>query len=341
MKSERKGNLELLRILCMILIIIHHYCLHGGIQDAETMIGNQFVSNIGLIIGRLASNGFVIITGYFLFQYKFKVQKIIKLILETIFYAILTNIVMIVLLGDEFQKYLAYSIFPISFKVNWFITAYLSIYILIPLIRPTLNKLTKQNYLILLLILGIAITIIPTCLGMIYNTDVEPFGEIVSVLYVALIGGYISKFDVCIFKNKIGDIIFILGGLLVASERIYLRNNQFGSIIIAVLLLDLFKKMQIKNNKLITFFSSSCLGVLLLHDNEFFNEAVWKKILKTEAYYTAPTLNLILHIFVCTIAILLIGSIIDYIRRKIEEKTIGKILDRSKTLEKVNEIFNN
>lgn len=27
---ERKSNIELLRIIAMVMIVFHHYCVHGG-----------------------------------------------------------------------------------------------------------------------------------------------------------------------------------------------------------------------------------------------------------------------------------------------------------------------
>lgn len=30
-KTKRKSNIELLRIICIIMIIAHHYTIHGGL----------------------------------------------------------------------------------------------------------------------------------------------------------------------------------------------------------------------------------------------------------------------------------------------------------------------
>ena len=325
--KNRQGNLEILRILCMILIIFHHYCVHGGLQNADVLLGNELVSIIGIIVGKAASNTFALITGFFLFKYRFKIQKVIKLYFEVLFYAILVSIIMIILLGKAYAKNIIYEIFPISLNVNWFITAYIVILFLIPLIRPALDKLTKLEYLKILFFLGLGISIIPSIASIFLNIGIEPFGKV------------ISKFNICILKKKIYDIISILIMLLVFNPINYISSNQIGSVVVAILLFDLFRKMNIKNNKIITFFSSSCLGVLLLHDNIFFNEQIWMYIFKTQYYYNAPTITLLKHILLCIISIFLIGSVIDFIRRKIEDKVINKVLNDSKKLNRINEIF--
>lgn len=52
-----------------------------------------------------------------------------------------------------------------------------------------------------------------------------------------------------------------------------------------------------------------------------------------------PISIIILHIICCTYFIFIIGSIIDYFRRKVE-RFISKYLDNNETLNKINSAFN-
>ena len=36
-KTKRKSNIELLRIICIIMIIAHHYTIHGGLGQYYTL----------------------------------------------------------------------------------------------------------------------------------------------------------------------------------------------------------------------------------------------------------------------------------------------------------------
>lgn len=67
-KKERNSSLELLRIICIILIIAHHYSYHGGYDGVtyeNLSAGVIFIQIIGMF-GRMACSIFALISGYFL-----------------------------------------------------------------------------------------------------------------------------------------------------------------------------------------------------------------------------------------------------------------------------------
>lgn len=42
-ENQRKSNFELLRIFAMVLIILHHYALHGGLIDVNSFGVNKYM----------------------------------------------------------------------------------------------------------------------------------------------------------------------------------------------------------------------------------------------------------------------------------------------------------
>ena len=48
-ENERKSNFELSRIFAMVLIILHHYALLGGLIDINTFVVNKYIGTICLI----------------------------------------------------------------------------------------------------------------------------------------------------------------------------------------------------------------------------------------------------------------------------------------------------
>ncbi len=65
--EQRQSSIELLRIIAMILIVAHHFEIHGGFaypQDAVSVnrIWMQFISSGG----KVGVNIFVLLSGYFL-----------------------------------------------------------------------------------------------------------------------------------------------------------------------------------------------------------------------------------------------------------------------------------
>lgn len=336
-KNERQGNLEVLRIFSMILIIFHHYFVHGGYEGNN----NIFLLIIAKNVGKIAADIFVLISGYFIFKSKFKIQKIIKIIFEFIFYSVLVNIIMAILIPQmNLTKYLVVSFFPTFFKLHWFVVAYIGMYLIIPFIKPMLNNLSQKEYLFILIILGFFISVVPTLIAIVLNVaSTSQFGDVITFVYLAMIAGYISKFNVCILKNKWYNlfVVIYLFFVFVIFDKMN-GANSFFVIIESILILSLFLKLDIKNNALISFFSNASLGVLLLHDNALFNKLMWVNIFKTPYYYNNPTMLLIKHIIFCIITIYLIGAIIDWLRRKIEIKIFDKYMN-NKILNEINASF--
>ena len=89
-KVNRKSNFELLRIIAMILIIAHHFSLHGGFRvvQSKPLINRIWILWLQLG-GKIGVNIFVLISGYFLVSSPaFKLKKVLKLWLQLFFYSI-------------------------------------------------------------------------------------------------------------------------------------------------------------------------------------------------------------------------------------------------------------
>lgn len=68
MKKVRNSNIEILRIISMLFIVISHYTVHNGVINASlplginrTLLEITTLGNIGVIL-------FVIISGYFMIE---------------------------------------------------------------------------------------------------------------------------------------------------------------------------------------------------------------------------------------------------------------------------------
>ena len=68
MGKVRNSNIELLRIISIILIVVSHYCVHGAgkaiISSLDISI-NRFILEV-FKVGNLGTILFVLITGYYL-----------------------------------------------------------------------------------------------------------------------------------------------------------------------------------------------------------------------------------------------------------------------------------
>lgn len=159
MKQERKMNFELLRIVSMILIIVFHYSDWGKLIYIEDYTINRLIGDFINIGGRLGVNLFVLISGYFLIDSKFKTKKLLKLIFEVWCYSVgIAAICFVFKIGDLSKATLMKSLLPISYNMYWFATTYVAMYLLSPFINKVIEHITKvQHQTILILFRNLAI----------------------------------------------------------------------------------------------------------------------------------------------------------------------------------------
>lgn len=356
MKKERKANFELLRIISMLLIVIYHYSDWGGIMYIETSPINRLIGDFINIGGKLGVNLFVLISGYFLINSKFKLKKLIKVIFEVWFYSVAIAIICLVFkIGDLGKGTILRSLMPISYNMYWFASAYIAMYLLSPFINKLLNNINRENYKMLIIVLGIILSVIPTFIpyANICTSDLVWF------IYMYIIAAYIQKYNIeftskhrnylyitiiiaiCMFG--VSAICFKLRNVIPVVSRFeaYLNSmNSFTMLLMSVSMFMYFRNINIKSNKLIDFFAKSSFAVYLIHINAVLRVYLFKEILKVQDYYNANSLILILYILGTAIAIYLICTIIDTVRRKALEEPIFKITKFDKYIDKIEQKIN-
>ena len=90
--KSRSSNLELLRIVAMLLIIAHHFVVNSGVTncyDFSHITPNMVFLQLWGMWGKTAINVFVMISGYFMCTSKLTVKRFGKVYLEAKFYKII------------------------------------------------------------------------------------------------------------------------------------------------------------------------------------------------------------------------------------------------------------
>ena len=146
MKS-RMSNFELLRIICVILIIAHHYSVHGNWLDKVCgLTFNNAIIDFLAIGGKIGVSCYLLITGYFSVKSTFNIKKIFKLVFEVLFYSIgifiIFNLFNINILNID-SSIILKSFFPITYSLYWFITLYIILYIFSPYLNKLIFSLKK------------------------------------------------------------------------------------------------------------------------------------------------------------------------------------------------------
>ena len=339
--KKRQANFELLRIISMILIVIFHFSDWGGIININSSIGNKLFGEFINIGGKLGVNLFVLISGYFLSSSKFKIKKLLKILLEVWFYSVGIAIICFLLkIGDLSKTTLIRSLLPVTYNMYWFVTSYVGLYLLFPFINKLLNNLDRKKHKTIIILLGLMISIIPT-----FMPKANPFNSnLIWFVYVYIIATYISKYDMKFIENNRKNliIIFMIAMLMFISSvictfigykidifnRLITHFNTMYSLpmlILSIYVFAIFKNIHIKNNIIISTLARSSFAVYLIHINAVFRGYLFKNIIKIQNFYEQDILILVTYVIMCSVIIYLVCTVIDMIRIKFIEEPIFKI----------------
>lgn len=349
--KKRKSNIELIRIIAMIFIIIHHYALHGGLLTITSYSANKYIGAICFLNGKIGVNLFILISGYFLVNSKFEIKKLLKITLQVFSYTIPLFMLFVLIKNDITKELIKKTFLPITYGAYWFITIYIGLYILSPFINKFIKSVSQKNLQVLFIILFILFCVIPTI-----TSTTKFMGNLQWFIFMYMLGAYIQLYGINKIKKStlkwwvIGLYIvyaIVVCGITYISQtdvkqfsRIYqvIEMNYLIPFLISIFMFLLFENLNVSNNKFINLLGKTSFGVYLFHDS-YFREAFWKKIFEVESFYNAEPYILILHIIGSVIAIYLIGTLIELIRVKIIEEPIFKIKKFDKWFDKIDKVM--
>ena len=160
-KTARSSNLELLRILCMLLIIGDHLTGQGGIADYTTLPSSFAFCLIGCG-SRIACSVFILIGGWFLCEQQYKTRRPLSLWLSLWLYTV--PVTLLCRLGglDVSLGALRWALFPASTRQLWFISDYLLLLLCVPLLNRLLHGLPRTAHRGVLAVLAVPLLVYPT-----------------------------------------------------------------------------------------------------------------------------------------------------------------------------------
>lgn len=336
--STRDTNIELLRILCMLMIIAHHCVVHGGSFNME-YCHNKFIAMILLPGGKIGFTCFLAISTWFLVDTKFKTIRFIKVWLEVFLYSVFFAAVSLIISGTLTLKDFAASILPITGNSHGFASSYLLLYLLIPFLSKMLHNLTKFQARILLYILFYA-QVISQIIGYINNYYQPIFSEILLFILFYVISFNLKKWPIKITSDLLTcSLSFCTVWILIVQVQYLIAKGSAGGIINFISnitygessllyiiggysLFFMFKNIPMKTNKYINAVATINLGVLLIHDHNYFRSVLWNDIFECSQWYYSS--RYILYILGCVLIIYVACGCIDYIRQYFIEQPLMK-----------------
>lgn len=346
MKAEavkRDSNIELLRILLMIGVIILHYNGEaGGFDAVPEGSANEVILHFLEAVCICAVDVFMIISGYFLCKKNaVTIKKPLELIIQVVFWnEALTAINCISMLSNASIDAvgIAKSLLTGLIPANYFVILYSVTYILAPYINRMIENITKEQFKKMIVTLAAVFSVWAAATDALTGMDgsfqgFSPVGingsqagyTIVNFIFMYIIGAYIRTADIHIKKTHLLSvlaicILFVTVVDLTFSEKAWcsvITRNYNSPLVIteAAVLFLLMREINIGYRKWINTLAKGSFTVFLLHTVLLMRTGV------TNAVKASPGWMLI-HIIACSVGIYLVCWL-AYI---VYDKTVGALV---------------
>lgn len=328
-KKERLSNLELLRIICILMVLILHY-LNGSMGGAlnNTVEGTKkyYIINFIESLSIIAVNCFVIISGYFMINKKsIKLDKPIKLMFTAIFYGGILYIVSALLHIRLFsiREFATSLIFVYGTK--WFIGSYIALFLLMPFLNRIVIELDRKKYQQLILILLVMFSLLPTIFPLVSYND-SGYG-VLNFITLYFIGGYLKLYYKAEKSKAYYFIIYLICSIVTTIAmlskhkiNVWWNYNSIVNIISSISLFMFFSKISIKS-KIINYVSTFSFAVYIIHSDSSICIFLFRNVFKCDEYWNSP--YLLINMIITILGIYVLCILIDIIRR-----TIVKLINK-------------
>ncbi len=325
--KQRDSNFELLRILAMFLIVLAHMSQHGIWFAPQTKLNFNFVLHESVFqpFGAIGNWLFILVSGYFISEKSFSWKKLFRLWFQVFSISAAIGVVTwfskIAIVPnwaeDTMEIYTAQGFFvaarqmrlydlvtsflPCYRSNNWFSTAYMTFFLLVPILGMTVTRLSQDEHKRLIIVL--------TVIGMVLTMFPGNHFYIPSQIFVFILGFFIAKY-IRLYNPKIFDNTkqnsFIALGLYIiiclwaifftvifqrisisvpenyqsAFKTAFSRTTSFPVMLCALCIFCAFRSLRIPHNRVINLIASTTFGVYLIHENLLINKWWWHAVCK-------------------------------------------------------------
>ena len=356
--KKRDSNLELFRIIVMMLIVSHHYVVNSGL--ISEVLPNEPISVKSIFYylfgawGKTGINCFVLITGYFMCTSTISLRKYTKLIFEVLFYNLICSIIFALVYPNDFSalKFL-YSICPIQGVRDGFTSCFIIFYLFIPFLNILIKNIDKLTHLKLIGLCLLVYTIIgttPLPMSMNYITwfcvlyVIASYMRFYSPSPYLLLGHVSKRYSIIIsdvgcwgIATAISVLLSILSIVFCLYAGEYMNEflpfyfvsdcNKILALATGVTSFMFFKNLKIGYNKFINTIGASTFGVLLIHANSnAMRQWLWRDTFNNIHWFDS---NLYwLHALLSVLIIFSVCVCIDVFRIKVIETPMFRYLDK-------------
>lgn len=344
--KTRMANLELLRCAAMMMVVVLHYLGKGGLLPdlaGESLGAGGTAAWLLEAFCIVAVNVYMFISGYFLCTSSFKLSRLLQLMLQLWLYSVIFGLAGaltgIVAETPVDTHYFLTLLFPVNMGHYWFMTAYIFLYLLLPLVGTAVKRMTKGQLQLTAALLFLVFCISKSILPFRLEMDGKGY-DCLWYLCVFAAAAYVRRFGVPFLEKKgrglllYGGSCLLAFGATLALRQVYLSTGSLGRMLGmfleynhifpflgAVGLFAAFSRLRVPGNiaAVINKIAPYTLGVYLLHENLGLRYS-WQSWLGAEAVKAAGDRGLfsvgilILATLLAALCVFACGVLTDMVR---------------------------
>ena len=337
-KKQRMANLEVLRCVAMMMVVVLHYLGKGGMLPDLTapLSARDTLAWLLEAFCIVAVNVYMMISGYFLCESSFKFSRLLTLWLQLEAYSVgiglLAVVTGIVPAAEVSTHYYLTLLFPVTMGHYWFLTAYVFLYVLLPLFGKGLRLMTKEQFRVALVLLLLTFCLLKSVLPFRLEEDSKGY-DCIWYLCVFCVAAYLRRFGIPFLQKKSRALLLYLIGVFgtfgeaMLLHLFYLKTgslelilkipyeyNHIFPFLASVGLFCLFLDSDIKGKigTVAVKIAPYTLGVYLLHENLGVRYA-WQKWLGTNIISNSG--QLLGWTVLAVVVVFGLGIFVDFVRK--------------------------
>lgn len=337
MATQRKTNFEALRCICAVMIVAGH--ITGETDIFRGGVAHRLFLALMSSGARIAVSTFIMIGAWFLVDSHFKFERIVRIWLETAFYAVSLSLISKFFLRlNVSTSDLVKAALPFCGHVLWFPCVYMGMLICSPFLNQIICLCAKRwlQYILLvnLFLLSFIPTIVPGNSGLFFN-------EFNWFLFIYIFIGYYKRYGINIVEKKVVYLSLSIGlycflaslwvifsiyknkiGYLNRMESYYIHDLEtLPAFLCSVGLFVWFKNIKIQYNRWINMCASSTFAVYIIHQVPIFYEYLWNDLFAFERF--ASEKYFFAYFILAVAMIFIVCVIVDQIRLKLEQMLLS------------------
>jgi hypothetical protein len=329
MKKSRNSNIEMLRILSMISIIMGHFVTQSAFSEYALTV-NSYVIILISSASRISTNIFLIIGIWFMLEQKFKAERVLKMYGQMFLISAGFTTFMLILNIDVSLKDILRGYLPFFGIAFWFASAYITLYLFAPFLNKVFLLCKKQQKLL------IGLSLITVC--MISTMPDAQMGYLVDSLWFLFMYVWIGFFKKNLYEKLQKKKIFLLVGagiyfILVnmkffgciyqnegiAYRGLYILSNQYlldiktlPNVLCAFFIFLYFIMKTEKNNEFMNRIGSYSFCAYLVHQVPAFYNFLWKNIYKSDSFKNMQFS--VVYVIAVAVTVYLAASAVEIVR---------------------------